>query len=157
MWRWRRYALYRVVCLYVCMYVLPTFLKNYWTKLHEIFSDDWSSSKDQLIRFLEQSCQRSRSRSRKGQKRIFSHNSLSFCPIHMKPTPKCLLFNSLSSDMVTDVALAKVCTIQSAHSSPISVFRHRSSKRSCHDLRTRQQSYATDKKADRKTNKPTTS
>ena len=27
-----------------------------------------------------------------------------FCPIHIKPTPKCSLFNSLSSDMVTNVA-----------------------------------------------------
>ena len=35
--------------LYVCM--LPTFLKNYCTELHEIFRDDLSSSKDQLIRF----------------------------------------------------------------------------------------------------------
>ena len=105
MWRWRRYTLYRVVCLYVCM--LPTFLKitrlncmkfsgmichhprtnrldfgsdqvkghekvkNYWTTLHEIFRGDLSSSKDQSIRFWERSGQRTRSRSRKGQKRIF--------------------------------------------------------------------------------------
>ena len=79
-----------MVCVYVCM--LPTFLKNYWNELHEIFRDDlspktnildlggnqvkgqghekvknyWielheifkddlSSSKDQSIRFWEQS------------------------------------------------------------------------------------------------------
>ena len=36
-----------------------------------------------------------------------------FCPIHMKPMPKCSLFNSLSSDMLTNVALAKVCALPS--------------------------------------------
>ena len=51
--------------LYVCM--LPAFLKNCWTELHEIFRDDLSSSKDQSIRFWERSGQRSRSRSQKGQ------------------------------------------------------------------------------------------
>ena len=35
--------------LYVCM--LPTFLKNYWIELHEIFGHDLSSSKDQSSRF----------------------------------------------------------------------------------------------------------
>ena len=50
------------VCMYVC--ILPTFLKNYWTELHEIFRDDLSWSKDQSIRFWEWSGQRSRSRSR---------------------------------------------------------------------------------------------
>ena len=44
-------------------------LKNYRSELHEIFRDDLPSSKDQLIRFWEQSGQRSRSR--KGQKFIF--------------------------------------------------------------------------------------
>ena len=88
MWRWRRYALYGVVRIYVCSYQLfsnttgPNCMefsgtichhprtnqldfgsdqvkgqghkkvKNYCTKLHEIFRDDLSSSKDQLIRFL---------------------------------------------------------------------------------------------------------
>ena len=47
----------------------------------------------------------------------FCHNMLSFCPIHMKPTPKCSLFNSLSSNMVTNVALVKVCALPSARSS----------------------------------------
>ena len=60
---------YMYVCMYVCM--LPTFLKNYWTELHEIFKDDLSSSKDQSIRFWERSGQRSRSRSRKDQKHTF--------------------------------------------------------------------------------------
>ena len=32
-------------------------LKNYWTELHEIFTDDLSSYKDQSIRFWEQSGQ----------------------------------------------------------------------------------------------------
>ena len=41
--------------LYVCM--VSTFLKNYWTELHEIFRDDLSSAKDQLIRFWERSDQ----------------------------------------------------------------------------------------------------
>ena len=85
--------------------------KNYWTKLHEIFRNDLSSSKDQLVRFWERSGQRSRSRARKDQKRIFCHTMLSFHPIHMKPTPKCSLFNSLSSNMVTNVVLAKVCAL----------------------------------------------
>ena len=89
--------------------MLPTFLKNYWIEWHEIFRDDLPSSKDQSIRFWERSGQRSRSRSRKGKKHIFFHNELSFRPIHMKPTPKCSLFNSLSSDMLTNVALAKLC------------------------------------------------
>ena len=35
----------------------------------------------------------------------------------MKPTPKCSLFNPLSFDMVTNVALAKVCALPSARSS----------------------------------------
>ena len=46
-------------------------LKNYWTELHEISRDDLSSSKDQSIRFWDQSGQRSRLRSQKGQKFIF--------------------------------------------------------------------------------------
>ena len=70
-------------------------LKNYWTKLHENFRDDLSSSKDQSNRFWEWSGQRSRSQ--KGQQLIFVITH-SFCPIHMKPTPKCSIFNSLSSD-----------------------------------------------------------
>ena len=74
-------------------------VKNYWTELHEIFRDDLSSSKDQSIRFWEQSGHRSRSR--KGQKRIFVITCSVFVRIHMKPTPNCSLFNSLSSDMVT--------------------------------------------------------
>ena len=49
----------------------------------------------------------------KRSKSYFCHNSLSFRLIHMKPTPKCSLFNSLSSDMMTNVALAKVCTLPS--------------------------------------------
>ena len=48
------------------MYV-TNFSQNYWTKLHEIFRDDLSSSKDQLIRFWGRSGQRSRSLSGKGQ------------------------------------------------------------------------------------------
>ena len=35
----------------------------------------------------------------------------------MKPNAKMSLFNSLSSDMVTNVALTKVCTLPSARSS----------------------------------------
>ena len=88
--------------------MLPTFLKSYWTELNEIFRDDLSLSKDQSIRFWERSGQRSRSRLRKGQKCNFCHNALSFRPIHTKPTPKCSFFNSLSSDMVINMALAKV-------------------------------------------------
>ena len=144
-------CIYLFIGFYVCM--LPTFLKNYWTELHEIFRDDlssfkdqsvrfWersgqrsrsrsrkvknygtelheifrddlSSSKDQLITFWERSGQRSRSRSRKGKKRICVI-TLNFCPIHMKPTSEWSLFNSLSSDMVTDVELAKVCALPNA-------------------------------------------
>ena len=37
--------------VYVCM--LPTFLKNYRTELHEIFRDDLASPKDQSNRFWE--------------------------------------------------------------------------------------------------------
>ena len=95
-------------------------VENYWTELHEIFRDDLSSSKDQSIRFGERSGQRSRS---KRSKTYFCHNKLSFCPIHMKPTPKCSLFNSLSSDMVTNVTLAKVCALPSARSSLFSVLK----------------------------------
>ena len=47
----------------------------------------------------------------------FCHNALSFCLIHMKSMPKCSLFNSLSSDMVTNVVLAKACVLPSARSS----------------------------------------
>ena len=59
-----------LVCMYVCMHV-TNFSQNYWTELYEIFRDDLSSSKDQSIRFWERSGQRSRSKSWKGQKRIF--------------------------------------------------------------------------------------
>ena len=109
-----RVFIYLLVCMYVCIYVcmLSTFLKSYWTKLHEIFRDDVSSSKDQSFRFWERSGQRSRSRSQKGQKRIFVITRC-FRPIRMEPTPKCSLFNSLFSDMVTNVALAKVCALLS--------------------------------------------
>ena len=94
-------------------------VKNFWTKLHEIFSDNLSSSKNQSITFWEQSGQRSRSRSWKGQKHTFCHNVLTFRLIHMKPTLKCSLFNSLSCDMLTNVALAKVCALPSARSSSL--------------------------------------
>ena len=53
----------------------------------------------------------------KRSKTYFGHNSLSFRPIHMKPTPKCSFFNSLSSDLVTNVALPRVCALPSACSS----------------------------------------
>ena len=53
----------------------------------------------------------------KRSKTYFGYNTLSFCPSHMKPTPNCSFFNSLSSDMVTNVALAKVCTLPNARSS----------------------------------------
>ena len=93
--------------------------QNYWNELHEIFRNDLSSSKDQLIRFWEQSGQRSKVKVQVTirSKTYFCHNTLSFRPIHMKPTPKCSLFNSLSSDMVTNVVLVKVCALPSAHSS----------------------------------------
>ena len=48
----------------------------------------------------------------KRSKMYFCHNVLSFRLIHMKPTPKCSLFNSLSSDMVTNVALARYALYQ---------------------------------------------
>ena len=50
-------------------------------------------------------------------KNVFFVITLSFRLIHMKPTPKYLLFNSLSCDMVANVALAKVCDILSVRSS----------------------------------------
>ena len=53
-------------------------------------------------------------------KTCFCFNALSFRPIYMKPTPKCSLFNSLSSDIVTNVALVKVCALPSACSSFVS-------------------------------------
>ena len=53
----------------------------------------------------------------KRSKMYFCHNALSFHTIHMKQAPKCSLFNYLSSDMVTNVALARVCTLPSAYSS----------------------------------------
>ena len=34
----------------------------------------------------------------KRSKTYFGHNTFRFCPIHKKPTAKCSLFNSLSSD-----------------------------------------------------------
>ena len=49
--------------------ILTTFLKNYWTELHEIFRNDLSSSKDQSFKFWERWDQRSRPW--KGQKLIF--------------------------------------------------------------------------------------
>ena len=49
-------------------------------------------------------------------KTYFGHNTLNFCPIRMKPVSKCSLFNSLSSDIVTNVALTKVCALPSARS-----------------------------------------
>ena len=104
-------CIYLLIYWYICM--LSTFLKNNWTELHEIFRDELSSSQDQSIKFWERSGQRSRSRSQKGKKTYFCHNVLSFRLVHMKPTPKCSLFNSLFSDIVTNVALAKVCALPS--------------------------------------------
>ena len=69
-------------------------VKNYWTELHEIFRDDLSSSKDQSVRFWEWSGQRSRLRSRKGQKLIFVI-ILSFRLIHMKYNAKMSTFQFL--------------------------------------------------------------
>ena len=88
-------------------------VKNHCTELDEIFMDDLSSSKDKSIRFWE----RSKVKVTKRSKTYFCHNALSFHPIHMKPTPKCSLFKALSSDMVTNVVLAKVCALLSARSS----------------------------------------
>ena len=135
------------ICLFIYWFVcmLPTFLKNYWTELHEIFRDDLSSSKDQSIRFWEQSGQRSKTtglncmkfsgmichhprtnrlgfesdqvKVTKWSKMYFCHDALSFRPIHMKATPKFSLFKSLSSDLVTKVAFVKVCALPSARSS----------------------------------------
>ena len=48
-------CIYLFIGLYACM--LPTFLKNYWTELHEIFRNDLSSFKDQSIKFWEWSGQ----------------------------------------------------------------------------------------------------
>ena len=80
-------------------------VKNYWTELHEIFRDDLPAIRSEVkIKVTKRS------------KMYFCHNALSFRPIHMKPMPKCSLFNSLSSDMVTDVSLAKVCALPSARS-----------------------------------------
>ena len=53
----------------------------------------------------------------KRSKSYFGHNTFSFRLIHMKPTPKGSLINSLSSDMVTNVALLKLCTLPSARTS----------------------------------------
>ena len=91
-------------------------VKNYWTELHEIFRDDLSSSKDQLIRFWEQSGQMSRSRLQKGQNWFFVITCSVFFQFIWDQHQKCSLFNSLSSDMVTNVALAKVCALPSARS-----------------------------------------
>ena len=97
--------------MYVCM--LPTFLKNYWTELHEIFRHDCHHPRTNWLDFGSDQV--------KGQgpghekvKNIFLLKRAQFLPIHMKPTPKCSLFNSLSSDMVTNVALAKVCALLSS-------------------------------------------
>ena len=43
----------------------------------------------------------------KRSKTYFCCDGLSFRPIHIKPAPKCSFFDSLSSDMVTNVVLAK--------------------------------------------------
>ena len=75
-------------------------VKNYWTELHEIFRDDLSSSKDQSIRFCEQSSQRSRSRSRKGQKHIFVIARSVFVRFIRNQRQNVHLFNPLSSDMM---------------------------------------------------------
>ena len=64
MWRWWRYARYRVDCMYVSM--LPNFLKKLLGRIAWNFRDDLPLSKDQSIRFWEQSGQRSSSW--KGQK-----------------------------------------------------------------------------------------
>ena len=115
MWCWQKYVLYWVVCMYVCM--SPTFLKNYWTELHEILRDDLPSSKDQSITFWEWSGQKSRSRSQKGQKLLdrIEWNFQGWFVLIQRPIDwilgairsKCSLFKSLSSDMVTNVAFAK--------------------------------------------------
>ena len=68
----------------------------------------------QSVRFWERSGQRSKSRSRKGQKCIF----VITCSVSSNSyeTNASVHFNSLSSDM-TNVALAKVCTLLSVRSS----------------------------------------
>ena len=97
--------------LYVCM--LPTYLKNCWTKLYEIIRNDLSSSKDQSIRFWVQTGQRSRSRSWKGQKRIFVIPRSVFvrCTWNQRQNVHFSIPYPLSN-----VALAKVCTLPSARS-----------------------------------------
>ena len=46
-------CIYLLVCLYACVYVcmLPTFLKNYRTELHEILRDDLSLSRTNRLDF----------------------------------------------------------------------------------------------------------
>ena len=89
-------CIYLLVCMYVCM--LPTFLKNYWTELHEIFRDDLHHPRTNRLDFGSDTVKVT-----KRSKTYFCHNTLSFCRIHVKPAPKCSLFNSLSSDMLHEM------------------------------------------------------
>ena len=86
-------------------------------ELHEIFRDDFFIIQGPIDYILGAIRSKVNVMVTKRSKTYFCHNTLSFCPVHMKPTPKCSLFNSLSSDVVTNVALAKVCALPSARSS----------------------------------------
>ena len=46
-----------VVCLSVCLSVclLATLCKNFWTDLHEIFTEDWQWASKQMVKFWWQS------------------------------------------------------------------------------------------------------
>ena len=71
-------------------------VKNYWTELHEIFRDDLSSSKDQLIRFCGNQV-KGQGQAHEKPKTYFCHNT-HFSSDSYETMPKCSLFNSLSFD-----------------------------------------------------------
>ena len=90
-------------------------VKNYWTELHEKLGMICHHTRTNRLDFGSDQV-KGQGQGHKKVKTYFCHNMLSFRPIHMKPTPKCSLFNSLSSNMVTHVALAKICALPSARS-----------------------------------------
>ena len=108
--------IYLFVCMHVCMYVT-----NFSQKLLGRIACDFQGWFVIIQGPIDQIMGAIRSKVKvkvtKRSKMYFCHNTLSFGLIHEKPTPKCSLFISLSSDTVTHVALAKVCALLSAHSS----------------------------------------
>ena len=94
-------CIYLLACISVCIYV-TNFSRKLLNKNCMKFSEMiCHHPRTKRLDFVSDQV-KGQGQGHKRPKNYFCHNTLSFRPIHMKPGPKCSLFNSLSSDMPHD-------------------------------------------------------